>query len=91
MTAIKKNNGPLSENLKIIVTILAAYDPMEFALEEYRDFVLDEDFFKQIQESDLCNPIKLLVSELKNRMTPRPTDQNAASGVNGAFKIGGIL
>lgn len=77
LDAIKKNNGPLSENLKIIVTILAAYDPMEFALEEYHDFVLDEDFFKQIQKSDLCNPIKLLVSELKDRMTPRPTDQNA--------------
>ena len=75
LDAIKKNNGPLSENLKIIVTILAAYDPMEFALEEYHDFVLDEDFFKQIQKSDLCNPIKLLVSELKDRMTPRPTDQ----------------
>lgn len=77
LDAIKKNNGSLSENLKIIVTILAAYDPMEFALEEYHDFVLDEDFFKQIQESDLCNPIKLLVSELKDRLTPRPTNQNA--------------
>lgn len=77
LDAIKKNNGPLSENLKIIVTILAAYDSTELALEEYHDFFLDEDFFKQIQESDLCNPIKLLVSKLKDRMTPRPTNQNA--------------
>lgn len=89
LDAIKENNGPLSENLKIIVTILAAYDPMEFALEEYRDFVLDEDFFKQIQESDLCNPIKLLVSELKDRMTPRPTDQNALQALMELLKSEG--
>ena len=38
---------------------------------------MNEDFFKQIQESDLCNPIKLLVSEFKDWMTPKPTDQNA--------------
>jgi len=89
LDAIKKNNGPLSENLKIIVTILAAYDPMEFALEEYHDFVLDEDFFKQIQKSDLCNPIKLLVSELKDRMTPRPTDQNALQALMELLKSEG--
>lgn len=77
LDAIKKKNGTLSENLKIIVTILAAYDPTEFALEEYHDFVMDEDFFKQLQESDLCNPIKLLVREFKDWMTPKPTDQNA--------------
>ena len=89
LDAIKKNNGPLSENLKIIVTILTAYDPMEFALEEYHDFVLDEDFFKQIQKSDLCNPIKLLVSELKDRMTPRPTDQNALQALMELLKSEG--
>lgn len=89
LDAIKKNNGPLSKNLKIIVTILAAYDPMEFALEEYHDFVLDEDFFKQIQKSDLCNPIKLLVSELKDRMTPRPTDQNALQALMELLKSEG--
>ena len=77
LDAIKKNSGTLSENLKIIVTILAAYDPTEFALEEYHDFVMNEDFFKQIQESDLCNPIKILVREFKDWMTPKPTDQNA--------------
>ena len=77
LDAIKKNNGTLSENLKIIVTILAAYDPTEFALEEYHDFVMNEEFFEQIQESDLCNPIKLLVSEFKDWMTPKSTDRNA--------------
>ena len=77
LDAIKKNNGTLSESLKIMVTILAAYDPTEFALKEYHEFVMNEDFFKQIQESDLCNPIKLLVSEFKDWMTPKPTDQNA--------------
>ena len=77
LDAIKKNNGTLSESLKIMVTILAAYDPTEFALKEYHEFVMNEDFFKQIQESDLCNPIKLLVSEFKDWMTPKPTDLNA--------------
>ena len=76
LDAIKKNNGTLSENLKIIVTILAAYDPTEFALEEYHDFVMNEEFFEQIQESNLCNPIKLLVREFKDWMTPKSTDQN---------------
>ncbi len=76
LDAIKKNNGTLFENLKIIVTILAAYDPTEFALEEYHDFVMNEEFFEQIQESNLCNPIKLLVREFKDWMTPKSTDQN---------------
>ena len=51
--------------------------------------VLDEDFFKQIQKSDLCNPIKLLVSELKNRMTLRPTDQNALQALMELLKSEG--
>ena len=89
LDVIKKNNGTLSESLKIIVTILAAYDPAEFALEEYHDFVLNEDFFKQIQKSDLCNPIKLLVSEFKDRMTPQPTDQNALQALMEILKSEG--
>lgn len=77
LDVIKRNNGTLSESLKIIVTILAAYDPTEFALKEYHDLVLNEDFFQQIQKSNLCNPIKLLVSEFEDRMTPQATNQNA--------------
>lgn len=89
LDVIKKNNGTLSESLKIIVTILAAYDPTEFALEEYHDFVLNEDFFKQIQKSDLCNPIKLLVSEFKDRMKPQLTDQNALQALMEILKSEG--
>lgn len=73
----KRNNGTLSDNLKIIVTILAAFSPTEFALEEYHDFVMDEELFKQIQESGLCNPIKALVSELKDWVSPKTTDRIA--------------
>ena len=77
LDAIKKNNGTLSKNLKILVTILAAYDPSELALREYHDFVMDEGLFKQIQESDFCNSIKALVSEFRDWMTPKPTDPDA--------------
>ena len=89
LDAIQKNNGTLSEHLKIIITILAAYDPIEFALKEYHNFVLDEDFFKQIQESALCNLTKLLVCELKDRTTPQPTDQNALQALMELLKSEG--
>lgn len=77
LDAIKKNNGALSQNLKIIVTILAAYDRMESALVEYHDFVMNEDLFKEVQESDLCDSIKLLVDEFKDWMMPKTTDRDA--------------
>lgn len=76
LDAIRKKNGVLSQALKIIVTLLAAYEPTEYRLEEYHDYVMNEDIFKQIQESDLCNPIKLLVSEFKDQMTQKPTDSD---------------
>ena len=43
----------------------------------FNPMVFFEEFFEQIQESDLCNPIKLLVSEFKDWMTPKSTDRNA--------------
>lgn len=77
LDAIEKDGGALSQNLKIIVTILAAYEPTEFVLEEYHDFIMDEVFFKEIQESGLCNSIKLRVSEFKDWMTSQTTDRDA--------------
>lgn len=68
LDAIEEKSGELSQNLKIIVAVLAAYDPAEFALRKYHKFIKTEEFFNQIQESALCDYIKTLVNELKERM-----------------------
>ncbi|MCI8650724.1 MAG: ATP-binding protein [Anaerotruncus sp.] len=88
LDAIKKNNGTLSENLKVMVTILAAYEPTEFALKEYHHFVTDEEFFRQIQESDLCDSLKLLISNFRDWITPKPTDLNAFQVLMDTLKEG---
>lgn len=76
LDAIEKNTGAISENLKTIVVILAAYDPTEFALEEYRGLVMNDELFEQIEKSDFCDWIKVLVSELRGSMISTSTDQN---------------
>lgn len=86
---IKRNSGTLSDNLKIIVTILAAFAPTEFALEEYHDFVMDEELFKQIQESDLCNQIKTLVSEFKDCVSPKAADRISLQELMKILKLEG--
>lgn len=77
LDAIKKKNGTLSANLKIIVTILAAYNPEKFSFEEYNDLVMKEEIFKRIQESNFCSSIKLHVSGFRDWMTPKRADPNA--------------
>ena len=76
LVAIKEKSGDLSPSLKIIVSVLAAYDSMEFSLEDYESFVLDEEFFAQIQESAFCDYIKTLVSDLKDSLTTTSMDQD---------------
>lgn len=76
LDAIEKNTGAISENLKTIVVILAAYDPTEFAFEEYRGLVMNDELFEQIEKSDFCDWIKVLVSELRDSMISTSTDQN---------------
>ena len=76
LKAIEKNCGTLSDDLKVIVVILAAHDPTEFALLEYHYLVMDEEVFKHIQESGICMPIRNMVKDFKEWMLPKSTDQN---------------
>ena len=55
---------------------MAAYDPTEFAFEEYRGLVMNDELFEQIEKSDFCDWIKVLVSELRDSMISTSTDQN---------------
>ncbi len=89
--AIEKENGDLSENLKIIVTILAAYEPTEFALGAYHHFVIDERIFKAIQERGFCILIKSRVCEFRDSLTYCPTEQEALQTIMDILKNEGLL
>ena len=77
LDAIEEKSGELSQNLKIIVAVLAAYDPGEFLLKKYHKLIKNEEVFNQIQEGAFCNYIKTLVEELKEQMDAASTDPNA--------------
>ena len=68
LDAIKRRNGVLSKNLKVLVTLLVAYDPSEYALEEYHDYVMNDDLYELIQNSDFCKSIKALVGDFRDRV-----------------------
>lgn len=74
--AIKRNGG-ISESFKMFIIILSAYDPTDFALREYHEFVMDKGIFEKIQTSTLSQCIKTSVNELRESMLPQQTDQNA--------------
>ncbi len=74
---IAEHNGTISESIKILVVLLSAFDPLDYALEQYHEFVLEEDVFAKIQSSALPENIKTSVSCFKDRMEPKPTDNNA--------------
>lgn len=77
LNAIEEKSGELSRNLKIIVAVLAAYNPAEFALRKYHKLIKTEEFFNQIRESAFCNYIKTLVKELKEQMDAAAVDPDA--------------
>ena len=77
LDAIEEKSGELSQNLKIIVAILAAYDPGEFVLKKYHKLIKNEETFNQIQEGAFCDYIKTLVKELKEQMDAASTGPNA--------------
>lgn len=71
-----KRNGEISENFKLFIVILLAYDPTDFALRKYHEFVMDEDVLAKIQNNTFPEIIKTSVKELKESMEPKETDQD---------------
>lgn len=66
---IRKERGELSKPLKMLLIILSAYDYTEFALEEYHDFILDEELYHCLQGKIVCPEVNQLINELKDYKT----------------------
>lgn len=64
---IEIQKSELSESLKIMLVILSAYDPIDYALREYHKLVFDETIYEKIKEKFACSDIKAAVSELREQ------------------------
>lgn len=70
---IEAENDELSDSLKLLLVILAAYEPMEYALNEYHRFLLDEKLYQNFTKKFSCSGIRLLVDELRKQIKSEPT------------------
>lgn len=68
-------NGKISESLKLLLVILAAYEPSEYALNEYHRFLLDDKLYQHISEKFSCPIIRLSVDKLRKQIKFEPTDK----------------
>lgn len=66
-------NDELSESLKLLLAILAAYEPTEYALNEYHRFLLDEKLYQNFTKKFSCSAIRLMVDELRKEIESEPT------------------
>ena len=69
---IESENDELSESLKLLLVILAAYEPMEYALNEYHRFLLDEKLYQNFTKKFSCSAMRLLVDELRKQIKSEP-------------------
>lgn len=65
---IEAENDELSESLMLILVILASYAPMEYALNKYHKFLLDEKIYQDFTKKFSCSTIRLSVDELRKQM-----------------------
>lgn len=73
---IQSQNVEISEPLKIILAILAAHEPTEYALNEYQNFILDETFCQHLMEKVSCSAIRKSIDELRKQITSGSNDQD---------------
>ncbi len=64
---IESKNGRLSESLKALLVILAAYDPTECKLRDYHAFVLDEAIYTSLIGQIKCKELLISIQELKEQ------------------------
>lgn len=72
---IKIRNGKLSESLKGLLVILAAYAPTEFTLIEYHSLVLDETIYSTLMNRIRCKKLLTSIQALRKRVgSPKTED-----------------
>lgn len=85
---IAKKRGTLSDSLKMFLVILAAYEPTEYPLYQYHEFVLSKKIYKSLENKVRCTEVKELIEELKHKVESRINDLDAIKAFVTTIEMG---
>lgn len=69
---IEKKNNSLSFTLKQFLIIVFSYDPSEYALSEYYNYVLDDNLYFPLHKMICCDELKNNIENFRNLIESRP-------------------